>query len=299
MPTALPMVILGGRDKKENLAYSQRVHEENGQETLTCYKGAELRIFGQSLIQNLAERVKESRFFSPVYVAGPSCLYKNVTDYPIIDTDSSFGKNIQASLEYILDKYGHNARCGIMACDILPKASDISDFMESVKDRMDADIIYQLVEKSFTEGKSAYKPKYALKERRGLREYLPGHLVILKPANIRLNFIYDILNTLYSLRLKDTAKKIEAVVKDLSQTLYSHPIEIFESVSYGLAGYNRFRKQALTLSGLEISAAHIFVRLSHRLLGNDHHVHIEPTRIMSFARDFDTKEEFNDVTSSH
>jgi hypothetical protein len=72
MPVTLPLVILGGSDRRA----AALPEAAAGKHPLTGYKGVDVRLGGRPLVEVVAERFLASGAFEPVYVAGPEAVYR-------------------------------------------------------------------------------------------------------------------------------------------------------------------------------------------------------------------------------
>jgi len=297
MKHEIPIVILGGADKPEQMKDIEKLHHQYHKETIIGYKIAELELNGKCLAQNLAESLQASECFSEIYIAGPKKIYESKIDKnlcTIINTDSHIGENLKNSLDYIVKKYGSKVQYALIFGDILPDKGEIKKLMNELKPYQNADVIYELVESPLTLGNSDYKPGYTFLDNNTPKKYLPGHLALLRPENLRTEFASRLFNLLYAKRGKDIKEKLVYVLQNIPQFII-HAEAVLESIPYAVNGVYRFSQRRLSIMDFEHKAAHLFVKLPHRLKENKKHVHIHTTDILSFGMDIDTKEELEEL----
>lgn len=302
----IPMVILGGSDlKPADLPDSGR-----GKHPLSVYKGAHIRIQGQPLIQAIAERLAASGAFGPIYVAGPAHVYDGI-DAPvkIIDTDGSFGRNIQASVDHVRAAHPDSLAAWI-TCDVLPSAETLSRLADECRAAWPFDLWFPMVrapEDDARLGASAWKPKYKFIPGEGLDPVpiLPGHLCVADLSAIRLEFLYKLLNLGYGVRNRPLYYRTTVMVRDvLGGLLYQDLRHILAlraptltaTVIYaGLSGARRMSRGRLTTERLEWSMRQIFIRRAHRKQYPQRRFRMPIVDDLSLALDIDTEEEARQV----
>src|SRR5262245_29528524 len=159
MPVTLPLVILGGSDRRA----AALPEAAAGKHPLTGYKGVDVRLGGRPLVEVVAERFLDSGGFSPVYVAGPEPVYRDLNlRATLIPTDGSFGRNVKVAMDRMRAAH-RGARMAFTTCDILPDAADLARVTELLAGEASADVWFPLISVRAGAaglGASAWKPSY-------------------------------------------------------------------------------------------------------------------------------------------
>ena len=295
MAYQIPIVIMGGADKPEKQKRIRKWHKRNNKNTITGYKLARLRLNGKSLGQNLVERLKESGYFNEIYIVGPKRIYEKEVDLNmchIINTDFSIGENIINSLEYIVNNHGRDIQFAIMFGDHLPEVSEIKQLMHELKPKLNLDFIYELVERPQDIGQSSYKLGYKFINRNHeKKKYLPGHIAIIKPNNLKTKLAGELCTLFYAKRGKPVTEKIAYALMNKNK-LKPYKKDVLEALPYTFHGLMKFLFGYLSIRDAERKLSNVIIKRSHRKQSNDRHIYIHTTNIFSFAKDFDAWEEF-------
>ena len=190
-PEPIPLVVLGGGDARPSTL------PESGAELhpLQGPKGLALRIQGRPIIDLLVERLRQSGYFDPIFIAGPAALYgQGRQGCRIIDTDSTFGNNIQAAIETVMQECPGRS-VAFTTCDILPEEHELHRLMEDYYHHLPLDFWFPAIlapEENGELGASAWKPRYSVAPLPGAapRTLLPGHLLVADPTAVRLPLVY-------------------------------------------------------------------------------------------------------------
>ena len=310
----LPLVILAGSDRRpsQGPAAARDLHFLGGYN-----KGAELQAHGRPLIQELLGRVRDSGAFSTVYVAGPQALYEplvvGLADVSIIDTDRHVGQNIKVALDKVRARHGEDMRVAVMACDILPSASELAELAadldaDRAADGEPAALAFSLVPWREDLGSSAWKPRYPLRSNSGdaPRPYLPGHLGIAWPCRLRIGLFFQIVDLAYAQRNLDFEARRHFIVSRLLRSLLwrdllnilrlSPPTLTYTVLYHGLRAFLTWRRGDLSLEQLGYAFGAVAVHRTHFREQRERSVRVVVTPHTSFARDIDTREELEEIT---
>ena len=94
----IPIIILAGSDGRPN----ELPAGAGAGKSLSGLKGADITIDGVPLVSNVVRRIRASRSFGPVHIAGPARVYRSICpDVELIDTNADFGTNIERSLRTV------------------------------------------------------------------------------------------------------------------------------------------------------------------------------------------------------
>ncbi|HET9300070.1 MAG TPA: NTP transferase domain-containing protein, partial [Candidatus Polarisedimenticolaceae bacterium] len=142
MPVTLPLVILGGSDRRAAALPAAAA----GKHALTGYKGVDVRLGGRPMVEVVAERFLASGTFAPVYVAGPEPVYRDLAALraTLIPTDGSFGRNIKVAIERMRAAHP-GARFAFTTCDIVPDPADLLRVSERLAAEPTADVWFPLI----------------------------------------------------------------------------------------------------------------------------------------------------------
>ncbi|MFQ5653152.1 MAG: hypothetical protein ACE5GW_00295 [Planctomycetota bacterium] len=298
----LPVIVLGGSDRRP-------VHLPDsgaGQHPLCGYKGADVRLGGRTLISVLLERLLASGAFNPVLLAGPAEVYRKAgTRVPVIDTDGSFGRNVQVALETVRDQHPGEP-VAITTCDILPDPAELEVALADYHRAPRPVLWYPLIripEDRESLGVFGWKPAYQVVPEAGEEavRVLPGHMVVVEPGALRRRFLYRLLEVAYRTRNRPIAYRRPRMVgrlatglilQDLLNLVWLRPPSLTWTVlRWGLDAARKLKGGCLTRSELEEALARIFVRRSHRRKNPDCTVRVALLDGLSLAEDIDTLEE--------
>tara|TARA_Y100000310_G_scaffold308877_1_gene352444 strand:+ start:609 stop:1529 length:921 start_codon:yes stop_codon:yes gene_type:complete len=294
MKSEIPLVILGGKDKDpKKFETSQKIHRRNNSHTLTGYKLVDNEINGKPAGQTLVNVLRQSECFGEIYLAGPKRVYKSKIDCNFIDTDSSLGGNILKSIGYMVREYDNDVQFGIVLGDILPNVLEMGGFMKQVEPYLGADFIHTLIEKTEDMGNSSYKPGYKLFDHQHKKkEYLGGHILFVRPGNLRTEFVSMLSSVFYDVRCKSPEEKFSSILRSRDE-FRTHKDAFKETVPYLFYSLLRYKLRDFSIHQGEKYLTHMMVKKSHRLDSDDKHVRILtfPEEFASLAEDYDTLEE--------
>ena len=310
----IPVVILAGSDLMQGPVPS----EAKELHFLVAYKGAELRVEGRSLAQHLVERVRASGAFGEVYLAGPRRVFCGLVDCTIIDTDGHVGQNIQAAVHFVQTKHGSDVPIAFLACDILPGPRELAEIVSQlVLPRSGREekgggepfpaLAISLVTAAEELGAATWKPRYRVRTSRGEEAvpFLPGHFGVAWPSCLRMGLLYRLFSLAYQERNRDYSRRPRVIfLRILGNLLLRDALNLFRLqaptltyniVRHGLGTWFRWRRAELDLEGLAFGLGAVFVRRKHFRRWGSRSVRVITTKNMSFAKDVDTREEFEEL----
>jgi len=298
----LPVVILAGSDRQRaELPDSARaLHALGG------YKGVRIRIDGRPLVVRIAERLEASGVFDAILVAGPARLFGGLRDgLEVVDTDSSFGANIRASLESVRSRFPASP-VAFTTCDILPDADRLRALVETWRSEGPFDLWFPVVlapADSETLKASGWKPSYRIAPERGraAERILPGHFAIVDPAAMNLRFVFRLMDEGYRTRNRSVAYRRVAMARallgqliasDISEiAAFRPPVVTWSVLREGLERARELGAGASNLVDIEHTVRTIFTRPAHRRRHPERRVRLPIVDEAWLARDIDTREE--------
>lgn len=297
---ALPLVVLGGSDSQP----AELPPRGQDSRPLTGCKGVDLLLDGRPLIAELVERLRATDRFDRVFIAGPAAAYEGVVpDAVLIDTDSDFGTNIRAAVEAVRDEFPAGP-VAFSTCDILPTASDLELSFDDYDQAPDCDVWFPIVESPEAAdelGASAWKPRYRLQYQGRAVPVLPGHLAVVDPEAMRLDFMYRLLRSAYQTRNRPIFVRRAVMLRQMVLGILFHdllhltrlrlPTLTWDTVVTGTRGARRLREQKLTQEEAEVGCRKLFVKRRHRRDYPQRRVRLPILPTLSLARDIDTVEE--------
>jgi hypothetical protein len=302
----LPLIILGGRDR----GATELPSRGRDKHILLGYKAVDLRIQGRPLISLLVERLRACGGFDPVYVAGPSRVYRPVCpDLEIVETDGSFGENIRAAIEVIQEK-NPRARIAFTTCDILPKVNELKSLLEDFHQHRPLDFWMPQIrvpDDPAELGESQWKPRYRLVPEGETKavETLPGHLVIVDPRALRLELIYKIFQLSYRTRNRSVAYRRAAIGRRVMGTLLAADLKrlatlrmpeiTWDVARSGLAIAHGLRSGTMSAATLARRVGRAYVTRRHRRHYPERQGRMPVLEGLSLAKDIDTEEEAREL----
>jgi len=299
----IPIVVLSGSDR---LAATL---PESGRrlQPLSGYKGVDLLIDGVPLIIRVVERLRASKCFSAVYVAGPARVHTGLgLDAELIDVDGRIDENIRASVETLRTQHP-NSTVAFTTCDVLAREETYRAIVDDFRAAGPCDIYFPLVRRPNDVdalGASSWKPSYALVLEEGEPRsvmVLPGHLLLANPGALRLDFVYRLLNLTYRTRNRPIQYRrnvmirgliFELLYQDLRNLLALRPPTItFSVILTGLVVAMGLRKRTISRAELERRARKVFVTSNHRRRYPQRKVLLPVVDGLELALDIDTVEE--------
>lgn len=302
----IPLIILAGSDSKPAALPEEgaELHPIQGP------KGLALEIAGRPIIDHLLERMGNSGFFAPIYIAGPAAVYgASRGDAIVVDTDGTFGENIQAAVERVVVECPGQS-VAITTCDILPRQEELQRIMSDYHAHTPLDFWYPviLVPKEERQlGASAWKPRYRMAPEEGAepRSFLPGHLVIADPMAIRRPLVYRSFNLAYATRNRGVLYRTSLIVSHLFMGLVWQdlkqisklrlPTTTWTVVRNGVGVGLGLRNGVLTSDAVALRLRRVFIRYRHRRRFPERHGRFPMMEGLSVAKDIDTVEEANEA----
>jgi len=305
----LPAVILGGSDRRA----TDLPEEGRDKHALAGFKGAQVRLGGRALAEVLVERLRASGAFEPVLLVGPVAVYGDLLPRSmLIDANGTFGANIRTGIEAVVARFPGRA-VAFLTCDILPDGPRLRRLMERFAADAPFDLWFPLVRAPVQPaelGASAWKPAYRIHATAGApaTSVLPGHLVVVDPAALRLEFLYRLLDAGYRTRNRSIDRRrgamlrgvlSELLVEDLARVVRLRaPTVTWTMLRAALPAARMLRDGAITLADLERTLRTLFVRGRHRREHPGRRVHLPLVDEMFLARDIDTVEEAQELGAS-
>jgi len=298
---SIPVVVLAGSDRRP----SDLPEGVGDLHPLAGYKGMAIRIGGRPLVVNIAERVAAVPGFGPIYIAGPVRVYRGLENVRVVDTDSSFGRNIKASMEAVRSDHP-SGPLAFTTCDILPEQATLERVLAHHRESAPADLYFPLVrspDEAQRLGASEWKPHYRLLtgENNDPVSILPGHLAIVDPDALRLPFLYHLFELAYRTRNRPIGYRRSVMTRGLLTGLIYQdllhvlglrlPTLTYSVVGAGLPAARRLRDGTLTVTRLEHYLRRMFVKYLHRKRYPDRRVILPIMDELSLALDIDTEEE--------
>jgi hypothetical protein len=300
--SALPIVVLAGSDPRPAALPA----DGRDKHPLAGYKGVDVRIGDRTLVETVVDRLRASGRFDPVYVAGPISAFERIqSDSSLIDADGTFGQNIQTSVEAL--RSAHPGRpVAFITCDVLPEVETLQTLMDDYVRNAPCDLWCPLIhapEDRKRLGASAWKPAYRVVPREGVPAVgvLPGHLAVVDPDALRLNFLYRLFQLGYHTRNRPIDYRRGVMVRGVVlELLYQDLLHLFtlraptltwSVLSVGIATARELQRGTVTRARLERALRKIFVTSRHRKRNPDRRVLLPIVEGLSLALDIDTEEE--------
>jgi hypothetical protein len=264
------------------------------------------------MIEIVVERIRDSRSLAPVYVAGPSRIYSPIIDAEaLIDTNGSFGQNIKQSLDVVSNRHP-GLPVAFMTCDVLPAAGALQRLLAEYRRHAPCDLWFPIVPapEERLPGTSAWKPRYRIVPEPGLPAVaiLPGHLVVVEPPALRLEFIYNLFQIAYATRNRPIAYRRNVMLRKLVlQLLYQDlrhvlglrlPSLTWNVVSAGVTAAGGLRRGTILRRELEHLLRKLFVKTPHRRRYPRRRIALSFIDELSIALDIDTEEEAQSITAA-
>jgi hypothetical protein len=302
----IPLVILGGSDRKS----TRLPHGGEDKHPLSGYKGVDIRIGGRPMVETIVERMAAAGRFDPIYIAGPAKVYEGVEcGASFIDANGSFGQNIQSSMEVVRAAHP-DSPVGFITCDVLPELGSLNELMGDFDRSSPCDLWFPLVqapEEKERLGASSWKPLYSIRpeEDAPAMRILPGHLVVVDPASLRLKFLYRLFQMGYRTRNRPIDRRRSVMVRKLFLgLLYQDLLHVlglrFPALTWtvlraGITAARELRDGTITRARLENFLREIFVKYRHRRRFPDRRVVLPMVDVLWLAKDIDTEEEAREL----
>lgn len=298
----IPLIILAGSDSKPAAL------PEKGADLhpIPGPKGLALEIAGRPIIDHLIQRMDESGYFAPIFIAGPADLYGPTRGAAtVIDTDGTFGDNIKAAVErLVVDCPGQSV--AITTCDILPRVDELERLMSDYHGHLPLDFWYPVIltpEEEGQLGASAWKPRYRMAPEEGAkpRSFLPGHLIVADPVAIRRPLVYRSFDLAYASRNRGVLYRTVLIVshvfggllwQDVKNLLsLKLPTMTWTVVRNGIGVGLGLRNGSLTSDAVALRLRRVFIRYRHRRRFPERSGRFPMMEGLSLAKDIDTEEE--------
>ena len=305
MPDRLPILVLAGSDRQPAPVPRQLKADDR----LTGLKGALRLPSGRCLAGELVERLKKSERFEDPILIGPRKVYAGNVDCEIVDVEGDLAMTLAQIRQLIRNRFDLSSPVAFSTCDILPTPDEIRRLLaESYDPHASCFFWGELIEAQPQQmGASRWKPSYHFLSDVGqpLKNLYPGHLMIARPAALRMRLASHLLQLVYSHRNLDHHKRyLRMILRGLGRLIaedfrnlfsFKPPLLSISIPYFSLRAYFKFRRQRLTVPEFAQHFAKVF-------LHNDHHQHTNGpavvfaiTPIVSFAKDIDTKAELAEM----
>lgn len=299
---ALPIIVLAGSD----LRPADLPADGRDKHPLAGYKGADVRIGDRTLIEAVVDRLRRSERFDPIYVAGPASAFAPIgTGATVIDSDGTFGENIQTALEAVRAAHP-GSPIGFITCDVLPDVETLRTLLDDYGRHRPCDLWCPFIhapEDRRRLGPSAWKPAYRIAPTDGepAVDVLPGHLMVVDPDALRLKFVYRLFQLGYRTRNRPIDYRrsvmVRGVVLELLYQDFLHlftlraPVLTWSVLSQGISAARALKNGTATRPQLERASRKIFVTSRHRKRYPERRVLLPIVEGLSLALDIDTEEE--------
>lgn len=305
-PVPIPLVVLGGGDARPSTLpdTGAELHPLQGP------KGLALRIQGRPIIDILIERLQESGYFSPIFIAGPAELYGPARGgCQVIDTNSTFGNNIKAAIQTVMEECPGQS-VAITTCDILPEVEELHRLMEDYYHHQPLDFWFPAIlapEQKQELGASAWKPRYRVAPLPGEepRTLLPGHLLVADPAALRRPLVYRTFDLAYSSRNRPILYRLGLMVSHIFGGLVLQDLKLLLTLRLPTMTYTviyngtvmalKLSRGVITPEEMATRLQRIYVRYRHRRRHPERQGRTPLKHGLSLARDIDTVEEAEEI----
>jgi len=298
----IPLIVLAGSDRRP----AELPRKGRGKRPLWGSKGVAVKIGGRPLIDLLLERLRECGHFDPIYIGGPAAVYGELHgDVPVIDTDGSFGHNIQVTLETV-EKEFPSSPIALTTCDILPEVDELRRSMADYFEHEPLDFWFSLIlvpEDPQQLGASAWKPQYGVVPEPGQQPIptLPGHLIVVYPPAFRRSLLYRSFEMAYSSRNRSPVYRFWyilcsvvaiLVAEDLRRILRLRPPTVSLTVIWnGIAIAHSLKAGTMVPEKTVERIRRVFGRRRHRRRFPERNGRLALIDALSLAKDIDTEEE--------
>jgi hypothetical protein len=298
----LPIIVLAGSDQ-----HAGRLPEKGGDKhPLSGYKAADIRVGEHSLIETLLSRLEASGRFAPIYVVGPRQSFGNLAPHHrLVDADGSFGENLCSGITEARTQHP-DSPLALVTCDILPDASRLAALMDRYVAAAPCDLWYPLVrapQDAAELGASDWKPGYRIQPEGedAAVDLLPGHLAVVDPASMRLDFLFRLLDLGYRTRNRPINYRravmvrgliFELLIQDLRHLFTLRAPTLTASViRAGVSAASDLREGSITQRRMEDDLRKIFVASRHRRRYPQRRTLLPIVDELWLALDIDTEEE--------
>ncbi len=306
---SVPLVILAGSDPQP----AALPESGAGLHPIRGYKGMDLVVHGEPLIDRVVEGYTASGEFAPIYIAGPMRIYgESRKGARVIDTDSHVGENLRRAIEKVARECGAGP-LAISACDILPDPKELNGVMADYLAHAPLDFWFPLItapEQPQKIGASFWKPRYRIAAEPGqpAQDILPGHLAIIDPTALRMTLIFRVLDLAYKTRNRPILYRQTVMAfgtlaallwRDLKNMLSLRlPTFTWTVLTNSTALALRLRKGDISAPEMAVCLRRIFVFYRHRKRYPERLGRLPLMSALSLAKDIDTEEEAREAEAS-
>ena len=306
----LPLIILAGGDRKPTRLPKSGADKR----PLSGLKGIDIRLGESSIVDLLLERVHATAAFGPIYLAGPASVYgEERQGVQVIDTDGTFGDNIETSISRAMEEHP-SGPLALITVDVLPDVEELKRLLDDFENHRPLAFWFALIRSPDDPkqlGNSSWKPKYRIASedaeaaKTGARDattVLPGHLIIFEPSCWRLDIAFKTFALAFKTRNRAIGYRLFFIIrhivlfllaKDLGRILrFRLPTLSVVVLTHALVIGTKLRRGALTASEMADRFCRIFVKSKdqNRLRGR-----IVLTDALTLAKDIDTFEEAEEM----
>jgi len=307
MAARVPLIVLAGNDPRPPRLPSGR----EDLHPIVGAKAVDLRIGGRPLIQWVLERARASRSFHPIYVAGNRTKFEGIDlgDAEIIDTDRSFGENIQVALAEVSARHPGRA-VAFLTCDVLAEPEELARLLAEYRAEAPLDFWFPIVvapKESAALGASAWKPRYQVAHVKGgePESLLPAHLLIVDPKALRLPLLFRSFEIAYETRNQQILLRLWKIVRAVVGGLMGQDLRlllrgVFPTLTASVVGQGvalgfRLRRGVMSAEEVAERLNKMFVRRGHRRKFPERRGQVVLVDTLSLAKDIDTFEEAREV----
>ncbi len=310
MADRLPLIILAGSDRRAGPVPAGLRPEQ----VLRGCKGAHRLPSGRPLVAELVDRYRRSERFADPIVVGPVHVYRELLDCELVHVEGNLAATLACVGELAMSRFDPAEPLALSTCDILPTADEIRRLLREGYDPHAACCFWgQVIEARPDElGASSWKPAYRIKSDddrgqagAGTLNVYPGHLVIARPAALRIRLTSHLLKVAYRFRNRDMRwRHLQVVTHGLGRLLWedlrqfftgSMPLLTISIPYHGLRAYYLWRRGELTLRDFEHAIGCAFLHRRDRGRNGGRPVVFARTRILSLAKDIDTVAELAEL----
>jgi hypothetical protein len=299
--TELVLIVLAGSDEKP----ADLPESGAGKHPVTGPKGVAIQLGGRPLIDHLLDRLRQIEEFEAIYIAGPAAAYGAFRgDAEVIDTDGSFGENIQASVEFGMRRHP-GASLAFTTCDILPDLDELRSVLADYGEHEPLDFWFPMILAPQRKelGASAWKPQYRIAPTEGAEpvKVLPCHLLIVNPECMRAGFIFRSFELAYRSRNRSVVYRGFFIVthlllyllrKDLRQLAHLRVPGVTMAVIFQAVQISsKLKAGTMTPDELAKRFRMIYVRSRYRRANPGGRGRLPLVEAVSLAKDMDTQEE--------
>lgn len=302
MSARIPVLVLAGSDDRPAPVPSGLRPDD----MLTGFKGAMPLPWGRCLAAELVERLRCSGRFADPIVIGPRHVYEELVDCEVVDAAGNLALTFERIRELIRTRFDAAAPIAVITCDVLPTVSELQTLMtESYDPHSECHFWGQLVHaEPIHMGAGHWKPSYRFRRAadQPLINLYPGHLVIVRPAALRIRLTSHMLRLAYSFRNVDLNRRWlrmilrgsgQLIAEDMRNLLrLKAPLLSILIPFYCLRAYGQYRRGRLTVPNFGHYVGKVFLHRASLHTALSAPVVFSITPIVSLAKDIDTKAEW-------